>query len=56
MLKALLLLIFFYITWATVNTALGHWAGLGREFLPVSMAAVVAVLGFHLLKLRRCRE
>jgi len=56
LLKAILLSIFVYILWVSMNTALGRSEGLGKQFLPVSLAAVFFTLGFYLFKLRRYRE
>ncbi len=40
MLKVLLVLTFFYLTWASVSMALGQAEGLGNLFLPVSLRVV----------------
>ena len=47
------LLVFLYITGATVRTALGRSAGLGGAFLPVSLIATFSPTGYYLLRLRR---
>ena len=52
-LKMVVLLVLPYIEWAVVNTALGRSAGLGRQFLPISLVAIFLPLGFYLLRLRR---
>jgi uncharacterized membrane protein len=56
LLKAILLCIFLYLTWATVNTATGRLHGLGTLFPPASIAVVFITLGFYLFKLRRYRK
>ena len=56
LLKAILLCIFLYLTWANVNTARGRLEGLGRPFLPVSLAAVFGTLAFYMFKLRSYRK
>jgi len=53
MFKAIVLFIFLYLTWASVNTAIGRSAGLGKQFLPLSLAAVFLALILYLLKLWR---
>ncbi len=50
-LKAVLLLVFLYLTIASVLTAAGQAQGLGRAFLPVSMAAVFGSLIYYLRRL-----
>ena len=55
MFKAIVLFIFLYLTWASVNTAIGRSAGLGKRFLPASLAAVFGVLILYLFKLWRYR-
>lgn len=55
-LKAVMLLVFAYSAWANVNTALGRSEGLGRQFLPVSLALIWIPLIFYLLRLRHYRR
>jgi hypothetical protein len=38
-LKMVVLFVFVYIEWATVNTALGRSAGLGKLFMPTFLVA-----------------
>ena len=56
LLKAVLLLTFFYLVLANMRTAVGHAAGLGVEFLPLSLAATAITLGVYLRKLRPYRN
>lgn len=51
-LKTVLLVNLFYITWAIVKIG-GHSGGLGNLFLPISTAAVFLVLGYYIVQLRR---
>lgn len=51
--KAIVLFMLLYLTWAGVNTAIGRSAGLGKQFLPISLAAVFLALIFYLHKLWR---
>jgi uncharacterized membrane protein YidH (DUF202 family) len=55
-LKTVLLLVFAYIAWANVNTALGRSEGLGRYFLPVSLALISTPLALYLLRLWHYRK
>lgn len=54
--KTVLLFVFAYIEWASVNTALGYSAGLGPLFFPLSLVAVFLPLGVFLQKLRRAKD
>ena len=56
LLKTILLFVFLYLTWANVNTAMGLAGGLGKPFLPVSVAVVFTTLGLYMFKLRRYRR
>jgi uncharacterized membrane protein YidH (DUF202 family) len=56
LLKTMVLWMLLYIAWANVNTAMGRGEGLGKPFLPVSLAAVFLPLGLYIFKLRRCRN
>jgi len=51
-LKMVILFVFVYIEWTTVNTALGRSAGLGKLFLPISLVAAFIPLVLYLQKLR----
>jgi uncharacterized membrane protein len=55
LLKAILMLMNSYISWAGINTALGRAQGLGRAFLPIFLAAVLGPAVFFTLKLWRYR-
>jgi uncharacterized membrane protein YidH (DUF202 family) len=50
-LKGTLLAILAYINWAGINTAMGRAQGLGRNFLPVFLAAIFGPLIFYTRKL-----
>lgn len=52
-LKAAILIVLFYLSWASVNTALGKATGLGRQTLPIILVAVAVPLVYYVLKLRR---
>ena len=52
-LKTVILFVFAYMEWASVNTALGHSAGLGKLFLPLSLVSVILPLGVYMQRLRR---
>jgi hypothetical protein len=56
LLKTVLLSIFLYLTWANVNTAMGLREGLGKPFLPLSLAVIFVTLGLYMFKLRRYRK
>ncbi len=56
LLKAILLSIFVYMLWVSISTAWGRSEGLGKPFLPISLAAVFFTLGFYLFKVRSYRE
>jgi uncharacterized membrane protein len=53
--KATIMLMFAYISWAGINTALGRTQGLGRMFLPLFLAATFAPVIFFTRKLQRYR-
>lgn len=53
--KAIVLLILLYLTWGSVNIAIGSSTSLAKGFLPFSLAAVFLVLGVYLVKLWRYR-
>lgn len=55
-LKTVLLFVFVYIEWAKVNMALGRSSGLGKLFLPISLAAVFLPLCLYLQKLRNYQK
>jgi hypothetical protein len=55
-LKTKMTLIFAYITWAMVETALGRREGLGAGFLPVLLASTSVPLIYYLPKLRRSQS
>jgi uncharacterized membrane protein len=55
-LKVVVLLVFLYLEWRQVNTALGRTRGLGKLFLPVSLVAVFLPLGYYLRKLWAYRK
>jgi uncharacterized membrane protein len=55
-LKTEMTLIFAYITWGMVETALGRSEGLGIWFLPVLLIATTLPLIYYLAKLRRYRS
>ena len=54
-LKTVLLVNLWYITWAMVRVA-GRGGGLGKLFLPMSTAPVLLVLGYYVVKLRRYQK
>jgi len=55
-LKLTMLMVFGYLTWSTVNVALGLATGLGRQFLGISLGLIfVPVIGF-LYALRAWRK
>jgi hypothetical protein len=56
MLKAEVILMFLYIEWASVRTALGSTEGLGGLFLPLALATMFITAGAFLVKLHRCRK
>jgi hypothetical protein len=51
--KAVITVVFVWITDVTMRTATGEANGLGRAFLPVFLAGIFAPLIYYLLKLRR---
>jgi len=53
--KAVMMLMLAYISWAGINTALGRAEGLGRMFLPLFLAATFAPVIFFTRKLQRYR-
>jgi uncharacterized membrane protein len=53
MLKAVMMLSFVWIVDLTMRTAVGEASGLGRGFLPVFVAGIVAPLIYYLVKLAR---
>ena len=55
-LKTALSLIFSYLSWKSVNTALGKANGLGPVFLPVSLAAMFVPLIYYTWRLRIYRR
>jgi uncharacterized membrane protein len=52
-LKAVILIILFYLSRASINTALGKANGLGRRSLPIILVAIAVPLAYYLVKLRR---
>jgi uncharacterized membrane protein len=52
-LKAVIVLIFFWIVDVTMRTALGEARGLGRAFLPLFLAGLLLPLVYYLTKLSR---
>lgn len=50
-LKAVILLTFFYLVRATVGTALHRTAGLGRWFLPACLGSVLGVIVIYMRRL-----
>ena len=54
-LKAVLTTTFLYISWTSVNAALGAASGLGAAFLPVTLAATFVPLVLYIRKLSRYR-
>jgi uncharacterized membrane protein len=55
MLKLALVLVFLYISWIAVGIALGHSAGLGKAFLPISPITLLGIPAWYLLRLRSLR-
>ena len=55
-LKSMMSLIFLWIVWSTIETALGHTNGLGLAFLPLALGGTIGVTAFFLMKLRRYRS
>ncbi len=55
-LKTALALTFFYLSWASVNTALGKTNGLSSAFLPVSLAAMLIPVIYYTWRLRIYRR
>ena len=55
-LKAAMTLMFAYLTWASMNAALGRSEGLGRDVLPVSLLVIFSPMIWYLLKLWRYRS
>jgi uncharacterized membrane protein len=56
MVKLSMMLLFAYITWGSVQTALGNANGLGLWFLPFALLSSLVPLGYFLLKLRPFRR
>jgi hypothetical protein len=54
-LKAEIVWLFAYITWRTIQTAMGDAGGLGRAFLPVLLAVLFGTLGIYFYLARRIR-
>jgi len=54
-LKTAIVLIFAYIVWQTIQTALGKSNGLGAEFMPVFLILIFGTIGFHLFKAYQAR-
>ena len=54
-LKTVLLVNLWFITGAMLRVA-GRGGGLGKLFLPISTAAVLLVLGYYVVKLRRYQK
>ena len=49
-LNAIITCMFAYITFATIQTALGNQSGLGKLFLPISLLLTFGVLGYFTIK------
>jgi uncharacterized membrane protein len=54
--KLSMMLLFGYITWGSVQTALGKTHGLGLWFLPFTLLSSLLPLGYYLMKLRPFRR
>lgn len=54
-LKALVMTMFAYMTWATIRSAGGDSAGLGRLFLPVVLGSLLLTIVVHILASYRAR-
>jgi hypothetical protein len=54
-LKTEIVLIFAYIVWQTVQTALGKAGGLGGAFMPVFLLLIFGSIGWHLFKAYQAR-
>ncbi len=52
-LKAAIVLVFGYITWATIQTAHGEATGLGLWFAPVFLLLIFGAIGVYFLTARR---
>ena len=46
--KAVVLLVFAWLEWAMVNTALWRFSGIGKPFVPISLLAIFAPLAYYL--------
>jgi uncharacterized membrane protein len=54
-LKTVILMIFSYLTYKTIDTALGKTIGLGKAFLPVSLLLTFGVIVFFLANMYNSR-
>jgi len=43
---------FLYLTWGIIQTALGHWKGLGTYFVPVFLGALLGLIAYYSGKLK----
>lgn len=43
---------FLYLTWGIIQTALGHWKGLGTYFVPVFLGALLGLIAYYFGKLK----
>jgi hypothetical protein len=50
-----MLVVFAYISWTAIETALGNTAGLGKGFLPLAVTGALAPIIYYLAKLQRYR-
>jgi uncharacterized membrane protein len=46
---------FLYLTWGIIQTALGHWEGLGTYFVPVFMIALLGLMAYYFGKIKSAR-
>ena len=53
--KTSVMLVLGILTWRSVEVGLGHSAGLGIEFLPITMALVFVPMITYLVKLSKYR-
>lgn len=55
-LKAAILICFAYIVWATIQTALGNYDGLGSFFIFVFLALVLGTTGYYIYRMLKLKE
>lgn len=43
---------FLYLTWGIIQTAMGHWKGLGTYFAPVFLVALLGLIAYYFGKIK----